>query len=71
MKFLIDKTHDYIIISKDEDFFQLANLSQDNAPTLVWVRLGNCRKTTLISVFKKALPNLLDILKTQRIVEFR
>jgi predicted nuclease of predicted toxin-antitoxin system len=65
------KTHDYIIISKDEDFFQLANLSQDNVPTLVWVRLGNCRKKTLISVFKKVLPNLLDILKTQRIVEIR
>jgi len=65
------KTHDYTIISKDEDFFQLANLPQDNTPALVWVRLGNCRKATLIAAFVKILPNLLEILKTQKIVEIR
>ncbi len=65
------KTYGYTIISKDEDFFQLANLRKDNAPTLVWVRLGNCRKEALIAAFKNALPDLLEILKTQKIVEMR
>ena len=65
------KTHDYIIISKDEDFFQLANLPQNNTPALVWVRLGNCRKATLIAAFRKMLPDLLEILKTQKLIEIR
>jgi len=65
------KTHDYTIVSKDEDFFQLANSSQDNMPALVWIRLGNCRKATLIAAFRKVLPDLLEILKTQKIVEIR
>ena len=33
--------HDYIIVSKDEDFHQLALLAGP-PPKLVWVRLGNC-----------------------------
>ncbi|RKZ56351.1 MAG: hypothetical protein DRR08_21980 [Candidatus Parabeggiatoa sp. nov. 2] len=53
------KTPNYTIVSKDEDFFQLANSPQDNTPALVWVRLGNCRKATLIAVFRKVLPDLL------------
>ena len=65
------KTHDYTIVSKDEDFFQLANSSKDKMPALVWVRLGNCRKATLIAAFRKVLPDLLEILKTQKIVEVR
>jgi predicted nuclease of predicted toxin-antitoxin system len=40
-------------------------------PALVWVRLGNCRKATLIAAFRKVLPDLLEILKTQKIVEVR
>jgi predicted nuclease of predicted toxin-antitoxin system len=35
------KTHGYTIISKDEDFFQLANLPQEKTPYLLWVRLGS------------------------------
>jgi predicted nuclease of predicted toxin-antitoxin system len=65
------KMHGYTIVSKDEDFFQLANLSPDSTPALIWVRIGNCRKAILISAFKKILPNLLQILQTQQIVEIR
>ena len=65
------KTHGYTIVSKDEDFFQLANISQEDTPALVWVRLGNCRKATLIAAFRKVLPDLLEVLKTQKIVEIR
>lgn len=33
--------HDYLIVSKDEDFHQLA-LLMGPPPKLVWARLGNC-----------------------------
>jgi predicted nuclease of predicted toxin-antitoxin system len=65
------KMHGYTIISKDEDFFQFANFSLESTPALIWVRIGNCRKVTLISAFKKILPDLLNLLKTQQIVELR
>jgi predicted nuclease of predicted toxin-antitoxin system len=39
-----------VLVSKDEDFFQRA--SQPGAAVqVVWVRLGNCRKTALLSAF--------------------
>ena len=33
-----------IVVSKDEDFFHLANRSGDTG-RLLWVRMGNCRTT--------------------------
>ncbi len=37
-----------VLISKDEDFFHLANQPNVNVQ-LVWVRLGNCRTQTLLA----------------------
>ncbi len=63
------KLHHYVIISKDADFVQFAHLMPDEAPAIVWVRLGNCRKTVLIDAFEKILPDLIVHLTTQKIVE--
>ena len=39
------------IITKDEDFQALANHQGGIPPQVVWVRLGNCRKATLLEAF--------------------
>jgi predicted nuclease of predicted toxin-antitoxin system len=51
--------HNYIVISKDQDFFYLACRSSDDG-RLVWVRLGNCRNQPLLDKFEKNLPQILS-----------
>jgi predicted nuclease of predicted toxin-antitoxin system len=63
--------HGYILISKDEDFFHLATLDSAG-PAVIWVRLGNCRKTTLLATFTQLLPRLLEALQHgQKILEIQ
>ena len=45
------------IISKDEDFARRRMLETDG-PSVVWVRLGNSRNTTLIHAFAVAMPQV-------------
>jgi len=64
------KQHGYTIVSKDEDFFNLA--MQDSTVNLLWVRLGNCRKNHLLSAFDKALPMVItQFNQGQKIIEIR
>ena len=42
-----------IVVSKDEDFFHLANRPGDSS-SLLWVRLGNCRTDALLARFASA-----------------
>lgn len=46
-----------IVVSKDEDFFHLANRSGDTG-RLLWVRMGNCRATALLARFERAWPGI-------------
>ena len=46
-----------IVISKDEDFFHLANRVGETG-RLLWVRLGNCRTATLLARFGSAWPGI-------------
>jgi predicted nuclease of predicted toxin-antitoxin system len=60
-----------VIISKDEDFLHLARLP-DAKFKIVWVRLGNCRTSELISAFEQFWPTLQSCLEAgDRIVELR
>lgn len=60
------------IVSKDEDFQALANWQRSIPPQVVWVRLGNCRKSVLLEVFSKILPDLREILASGvAVVEIR
>lgn len=47
-----------IVVSKDEDFFDLANRPEDTG-RLLWVRVGNCRTTELLTRFEAAWPGIL------------
>ena len=60
-----------IIISKDEDFFHLANRFGDTG-RLLWVRIGNCRTAALLNRFAAEWPRIQQAFATgQRIVELR
>ncbi len=49
----------FVIITKDADFGVLAALGLC-APPIIWVRLGNCRKSTLLITFSSALDSILQ-----------
>lgn len=62
--------HGMIVISKDEDFFHLA-ASEQSCP-LVWVRLGNCRTSQLLSAVGRVWPRVIAQLEIgDRVVEIR
>jgi predicted nuclease of predicted toxin-antitoxin system len=62
---------DRVIVSKDEDFFFLASLP-GSAGRLVWVRLGNCRKSALLREFERRWPHVIASLEAgERVVEIR
>jgi predicted nuclease of predicted toxin-antitoxin system len=62
---------DRVIVSKDEDFFFLASLPGSEG-RLVWVRLGNCRKSILLREFERRWPQVIASLEAgERVVEIR
>lgn len=61
----------FILISKDQDFFNLACRPGESG-RLIWVRLGNCRNQPLLDAFEKFLPQILKSLADgSRIIEIR
>ena len=64
-------TNGFIIVSKDEDFLHLS-IADPGGPPVVWVRLGNCRKGTLLAAVDRCWPSLMSALQTgSKIVEVR
>ncbi len=62
--------NDLVVISRDEDFVSLA--LRRETTQLIWVRLGNCRRRTLLSLFSNAWPEIIRLLTANnRIIELR
>lgn len=60
-----------IVVSKDEDFFHLANRLGDLG-RLLWVRVGNCRTVALLARFDAAWRSIeAEFMRGQRVVELR
>ena len=60
-----------IVVSKDEDFFHLANRNGDTG-LLLWVRVGNCRVAALLNRFAAQWPTIQQgFASGQRIMELR
>jgi predicted nuclease of predicted toxin-antitoxin system len=55
--------HGYVLISKDADFADLAVIGPYRV-RLIWVRIGNCRKTVLLESFKNSLSTIEQELNT-------
>ncbi len=61
----------WIVVSKDADFLHLANRQGDTGK-LLWVRIGNCRKQTLLQAFERELPGVVRAFDEGfRVVEIR
>jgi predicted nuclease of predicted toxin-antitoxin system len=61
----------WIVVSKDGDFLHLANRPGDFGK-LLWVRIGNCRKQTLLQLFENELPDIVHAFdEGVRVVEIR
>ena len=61
------RQHGLTVISKDEDFVIISNLQ--GSPTVVWIRLGNCRNAELLRTMERGLPQISTALESgQRIV---
>jgi predicted nuclease of predicted toxin-antitoxin system len=63
--------HVMVIVTKDQDFSRQA--IQAHGPIqVVWVRLGNCRKSVLLAAFESLLPTIMAALEAgDRLVEIR
>jgi predicted nuclease of predicted toxin-antitoxin system len=65
------ESQDRVIISKDEDFLHLASRPEAKISVL-WVRLGNCRTSTLLAAFEKFWPVVESCINAgDRIIELR
>ena len=63
--------NDCVLISKDEDFFYLANVPSAKV-RLIWIRLGNCRTPELLYAMASLWPKIEASLKAgDRIIEVR
>ncbi len=63
--------HAYIVISKDEDFCHLANGPLRGA-RFIWIRLGNCRTKTLLTLMERTWPLIIrDLDAGEQIIEIR
>jgi len=64
-------TDNRVVVSKDEDFLHLANRPGDTGK-LLWVRIGNCRKATLLQALERELPRVVRAFAEGfRVVELR
>lgn len=60
-----------IMISKDEDFFILAMRPGDDGQ-LLWLRIGNCRTTDLLSLLNRRWSEIVQAFEDgQQVVEVR
>ena len=63
--------HGLVIVTKDEDFSRQA-IQPGSAIQVVWVRLGNCRKSVLLATFDSLLPSIVAALEAgDRLIEIR
>lgn len=61
----------WVIVSKDDDFQDLA-IRLGSPPQVLWVRLGNCRKSSLFQVFDRLIESIVAALDLgEAIIELR
>jgi predicted nuclease of predicted toxin-antitoxin system len=59
-----------VIITKDEDFTQIGRSAI--GPQIVWLRLGNVNRNTLLNRISKALPQIIEAIESgERVVEIQ
>lgn len=60
-----------VIVTKDEDF-SLMFAMRGEAPTVVWVRIGNTRKAALLAWFEPLIDQIVELVEDgQKLIELR
>ena len=54
--------HGAVIVTKDEDFANMAALGGD-APPVVWVRVGNTRRAALLAWFEPLIDEVISLVE--------
>lgn len=63
--------NDAVIVTKDEDFSLMSAMGGE-APAVVWVRIGNTRKTALLTWFEPLIHRIVELVESgQRLIELR
>ncbi|MBS1836776.1 MAG: DUF5615 family PIN-like protein [Actinobacteria bacterium] len=63
--------HDAVIVTKDADFAQMVAIS-DESPTVVWVRVGNTRRTELLTWFEPPIEQIVSMVEQgDKLIELR
>jgi predicted nuclease of predicted toxin-antitoxin system len=57
--------NDFIILSKDKDFYHLIN-TYGPPPKIVWLRVGNCNNRLLIETIVKNCPSIIEFIRSSR-----
>lgn len=65
---IIVAAKDGVVISKDDDFYQRF-LLKGEPPKLIHVKVGNMRLKTLIELFEKVAPKLINLLGQHDLLE--
>jgi len=59
-----------VIVTKDEDFEKKLSQQPKEAPSVVWIRLGNTTKSALLLWFNNILPEVVDRLESnEKLIE--
>ena len=62
------RTHGFVIVSKDEDFSELAVL-RGAPPKVVWLRLGNCSTAAVEQLLRQNFASIAEfVADTERVV---
>ena len=65
------EAREWVIVTKDEDFQDLS-IRLGAPPQVIWVRLGNCRKQSLLQVFDRLIESICAaLIKGDAIIELR
>lgn len=63
--------HDAVLVTKDEDFPSMLALGGD-APAIVWIRVGNTRRSALMDWFEPLIETVVETIDSgNNLVELR
>ena len=63
--------HQAVIVTKDEDFADMVAMG-GNAPCVVWVRVGNTRRASLVAWFEPLIEQIVTMVEAgDRLIELR
>lgn len=63
---LYAKKNNFVILSRDSDYYDLS-LVKGSPPQVIWLKIGNCRKQTVIDLLIKKINILTNLLECENL----